>query len=368
MARAGAPPLPAMFQRIVDEISRWLPWTPTMRVVLLSLEYETSEESQREAFLADFRSRLQLTYRKGLSVPLRLVSGREIDGDSGWGCMLRATQMMLAQCFVLLTLGRDWRYDAERDLAPGSGYLEVVACFLDCPSAPLSLHALVAAGQRLLGKEPSAWFGPTSAAQAAGHCLQAVADGSASSATPGFLRGLRCAVFEDGAIFKETVLELFSGGCSAVVILVCRRLGLDYFNVAEYRPGIESCFSLPEFLGLASGNSASSAHYFVGTHDDCLLFLDPHKTQPALESVEDVSSRGADAGLQASRPLPLRWSRLNPSLCLGFLVKTREEFLGLCEKLSQGPRGDVIEILERRPSYVACAETAAEDGDMVLLG
>lgn len=340
-----------------------------MRVVILGIEYDASSEEKREEFSADFRSRVQLSYRKGFSTPIRLVTGREIDSDAGWGCMLRATQMMLAQCFLALLLGRDWRYEAGRDLAEGSAYLELVSCFLDTPSAPFSLHRLVAAGQRLLGKEPSAWFGPTSAAQAVGHLFGQAASagtGEVPPAAPAFLRGVACVVFEDGAIYKESVLERFSSGSNAVIILLCRRLGLESFNVEAYRAGLEACFELPEFQGLASGNSASSAHFFVGTHEDCLLYLDPHTVRPALESLNDV--RGSpDAGLQPARPHPLRWQRLNPSVCLGFLVRSSEEFLAVCGKLSEGPRGDVAEVLERQPSYAGRAETTAEDGEMVLL-
>jgi len=333
-----------------------------MRVVMLAVEYDTSDEEKRDAFLADFRSRVQLTYRKGLSTPLKLVSGREINSDSGWGCMLRVMQMMLAQCLVTLVLGRDWRYDATADLVDGSAYLELVSCFLDVPAAPFSLHGLVAAGQRLLGKEPSAWFGPTSAARAAGHLLEAAA--APDAAAPGFLRGLACVVFEDGAVFKSCVLERFAEGRGAVIILVCRRLGLEVFNAEEYRAGVESCFDLPEFQGLASGNSASSAHFFVGTHGDSLLYLDPHRTQPALESMDDVRS-GAE-GLQAARPFPLGWDRLNPSVCLGFLVRSADEFLALCGKLCEGARGEVFEILDSPPAYSSRTETQAEE-DMVLL-
>lgn len=60
--------------------------------------------------------------------------------------MLRVQQMMLAQCFVDILLGRDWRYSRDRDLAESSAYLDIVSCFLDSPEAPFSLHRLVDAG------------------------------------------------------------------------------------------------------------------------------------------------------------------------------------------------------------------------------
>jgi len=335
---------------------------------MLGIDYDASEEERRTQFLDDFASCVQFTYRKGFATPIRLITGQDITSDAGWGCMLRATQMMLAQCFLSLVLGRDWRYNAERDLAEGSVYVALLSCFLDIPSAPFSIHNLVTAGQQQLGKEPSAWFGPTSAAQSVGHIFGRLASSDESLPLPDSLHGMACAVFVDGAIYQETVLGHFSSGSKAVAILVCRRLGLDAFNVDEYRPGLEACFELPEFQGLASGNSASSAHFFVGTHDDCLLFLDPHRTQPALETVDDIRHGASETGLQGARPLPLRWSRLNASICLCFLVTSPEGFLELCSKLCNAPRSDVIEILEREPCYDGHHEmTATEEGDMVLL-
>jgi len=262
-----------MIQRFMDEFSKWWPWTPTGRAVLLGIEFETSDQSQRENFYEDFRSRIQMTYRSGFSPPMKLVSGSEIYSDTGWGCMLRVMQMMLAQCFANIALGRDWRFDKTRDLREASPYLEIVSCFLDIPEAPFSLHNFVATGQRVLLKEPSAWFGPTSAAQVANRLLEACMEPNADTRfVPAFLRQLRCVVFEDGAIFKASVLEHFEGPTSAeaVIIFVCQRLGLEDFKADLYRPGVESCFSLSEFQGLASGNSTNSAHFFVATHGDSL--------------------------------------------------------------------------------------------------
>jgi len=350
-----------MFQLIVDKLAQCLPWYPSERVLCLGVEYDGSDEIGRKAFLEDFSSRIQLTYRSGFTTPLTLVGGKEINSDSGWGCMLRVTQMALAQCFVSLKFGREWRFDAARDLEPNSDYLQIVSCFLDTPSALLSLHNLVAAGQRLLGKAPSEWFGPTSAARAV--CsLFSDARGDATLAMSPLIRHTGCVAFDDGTIFKESVLQQFAEGCESVILLFCRRLGLDNITI-EHRSGLERCFSLPQFEGLASGNSGSSAHFFVATQGDTLLYLDPHITQPALESVDDV--RGSAGSLRPSRPLPLRWSRLNPSVCLVFLVRSRSDFAQLCEKLSEEPFKEVFEILDRRPEYVERAVVA--EGDFALL-
>lgn len=328
---------------------------------MLSIAYDAKGDAGKDEFLKDFRSRMLLTYRKSLQPVLALADGDHISSDTGWGCMLRVTQMMLAQCFLSILLGREWRFDENTDLADGSSYLAVASCFLDVPTASFSLHRFVLTGQQLLGKKPSSWFGPTSAAQVSARLFS---DAATEESSPSFVRRTACVVSEDGAIYRDLVLEQFESGKDAVILLVCRRLGLDYFNLDDYREGVESCFQLPEFQGLASGNSASSAHFFVATHGDSLIFLDPHSTQPALNSMEDIR---ASLGLRPERPYPLLWSRLNPSICMSFLVRSKEEFNLLCARLAEGPRSHVFEVLDRKPCYEGRLEEDAEDGDMVLL-
>lgn len=344
--------------RIMDEIAKWLPWSQTTTVTMLARTYDATEEG-KAAFIEDFSSRIRLTYRDGLDPPLKLKDGRTLGSDTGWGCMLRAIQMMMAQCFLTYALGRDWRFDASRDLAQGSEYLQVIQCFLDVPNALLSLHQLVTAGQALLGKEVSTWFGPTSSARVAAHLMDRAV------ATPPLLSKLACVVFEDAAIYKSQVLERFAAGADCVIILVCFRLGLDEFNVEIHRPGLQATFGLTEFQGLASGNSNSSAHFFVASHGDSLLFLDPHITQPALRSLEAVVEL---QDLHPDRPFQLHWSRLNPSLCAAFMVNSTEAFSKLCQKLTEAPFSETFEVLDKAPVYSTADQCIDEDGDMMLVG
>ncbi|XP_005737064.1 cysteine protease ATG4C isoform X1 [Pundamilia nyererei] len=161
-----------------------------------------------DAFRRDFASRVWLTYREEFS-PL---PGSTLTSDCGWGCMLRAGQMMLAQGLMLHFLGRDWTWsealtlqpldtetwtttaakrlvaslEASLQGAPGPSvrssspqaqalslgsaeeadahlkemyHRTLVSWFGDSPSTPLGLHRLVRLGLTM-GKQAGDWYGP----------------------------------------------------------------------------------------------------------------------------------------------------------------------------------------------------------------
>lgn len=97
--------------------------------------------------------------------------------DSGWGCMLRTGQSLLANSLVRLYLGREWRKPAiaptestasiVKEIEDYATYVRILSWFMDdpLPHAPFSVHRMALVGKQL-GKEVGEWFGPSTAAGA----------------------------------------------------------------------------------------------------------------------------------------------------------------------------------------------------------
>ena len=145
-------------------------------------------------FLDDCESRLWFTYRSNfapikkssdasmtLSVRLRSLGDQGgFTSDTGWGCMIRSGQTLLANALVMLRLGRGKRLgtfyslngiDSKSDWRRGRRQDEerrLLSLFSDDPNAPFSIHRFVEHGASACGKHPGEWFGPSATAR----CIQ----------------------------------------------------------------------------------------------------------------------------------------------------------------------------------------------------
>lgn len=69
-----------------------------------------------------------------------------------------------------------------------------------------------------------------------------------------------------------------------LLLLVPLRLGLDAIN-PRYAETVQDMFKINHFIG-AIGGRPNAAFYFVGTHDDDILYLDPHRTQTSVGTID----------------------------------------------------------------------------------
>ncbi|KAH0578771.1 hypothetical protein H2248_002968 [Termitomyces sp. 'cryptogamus'] len=70
--------------------------------------------------------------------------------DSGWGCMLRTGQSLLANALVHLHIGRNWRRPSHPiPTADYAMYVQILTWFLDTPApeAPFSVHRMASQGK-----------------------------------------------------------------------------------------------------------------------------------------------------------------------------------------------------------------------------
>lgn len=130
-------------------------------------------------FLDDFESRIWLTYRSNfppipksedpkaastMSFSVRLKSQLSNQNgfttDTGWGCMIRSGQSLLANSLAILTLGRDRRRGTADEQER-----ELLSLFADDPRAPFSIHKFVEHGAAACGTYPGQWFGPSATAK-----------------------------------------------------------------------------------------------------------------------------------------------------------------------------------------------------------
>ncbi|CCF49593.1 hypothetical protein NDA11_005982 [Ustilago hordei] len=248
--------------------------------------------------------------------------------DSGWGCMLRTGQSLLANALINVHLGRSWQRDApplrqqqfleelaglsiadaaekeslqewRQKRARHATYIKILSWFLDDPSpaCPFGVHRMAREGKRL-GKEVGEWFGPSTAS---GAIKQLVSEFPQA--------GIAVELARDGVFYLDEVRAAASASASAasvqsggkarssgaasgsrkgegliwrrpVLILIGIRLGLESVNPIYYE-SVKATFSFPHSVGIAGGRPSSS-YYFMGHQGNSLFYLDPHNVRPAV--------------------------------------------------------------------------------------
>ncbi len=167
-------------------------------------------DSGMEGFLEDFSSRAWFTYRKDFEEfkNSRLVT------DTGWGCMIRSGQMILANALICQKLGRHWRWrtrtrqvltvdDVEEELM----HRKIIRMFGDTNDeavSPLSIHQIMAVAQEAFGKNPGSWFGPSTTA----HLLQKAVSKFQHHE---LLRNLKVYVANDSTVYKQDIKDMCAG-------------------------------------------------------------------------------------------------------------------------------------------------------------
>lgn len=327
----------------------------------------------------DILSRIWITYRKNFSP----IGGTGPTADTGWGCMLRCGQMMMAQCLIVRHLGRGWRW-RKSSYENDKTYMKILRLFQDKRTSYYSIHQIASMGVSE-GKTVGSWFGPNTIAQVLkkisvydewssivthvamdntvieddirtlckSHANKEntqqgsnpVSAGTASAACP-----------SSGDTVKEG-----ASSWSPLLLIIPLRLGLTDIN-SLYFNSLKLCLSLKQSVGIIGGKP-NHAHWFIGTVGDELVYLDPHTTQPVVD-LDEVGSR--DDSYHCPHSSRMKVQQLDPSVALGFFCLNEQEFDDLCNafRSKMVSKTPMFELHRKRPkhwpadSYVAAAAAA----------
>ncbi|RNF05054.1 AUT2/APG4/ATG4 cysteine peptidase [Trypanosoma rangeli] len=250
--------------------------------------------------------------------------------DLFWGCMIRTGQMMLAHVLMRYFTGGGPRIGDEK-LQELRAKAQVLFC--DVPSAPFSIHAITAEGERH-GVKCGEWFGPTPIA----NTLSAL---SASYLAAGG-EGPVVLSFPDRQIFGEQVKELLRES-KHVVLLIPVMLGPHVIS-KKYARFMERCLEMESSVGILGGKSRS-AYFLFGHQGDSVFYLDPHYLQIAFT----LPDRPGELTC-ARRALPA--TSYDTSMTLGFYVSSLASFAIFEEdlaKINAGLTFPLISISAGRP-------------------
>lgn len=290
---------------------------PRVAMQCVSSEVLGDENSSFQSFIQDFTSRLWFTYRREFPA----IPGTNITTDCGWGCMLRSSQMILAQAFVMHFLGRQWRWCTEH--TEGTVYMHrvIAGWFGDKPGdqSPFSLHNLVRRG-RVGGKRAGDWYGPSSVA----YILKDAMEEAGQSGKHRHLAELCIYVAQDCTIYLDDVEALCRAGSTSwrgVILFVPVRLGGERINPA-YVPCIKAMLACNYCIGIIGGRPRHSL-YFLGWQDDKVIYLDPHFCQNAV----DVDPPDFPLhSFHCNQPRKMSFFKIDPSCTIGFYCKTKQDF------------------------------------------
>ncbi|KAL7090425.1 hypothetical protein ACP275_12G040400 [Erythranthe tilingii] len=304
-------------------------------------EESSSDPTQSEgfaAFVEDFSSRVLITYRKGFSP----IGDSKYISDVNWGCMLRSSQMLVAQAFLVHKLGRSWRKSPHKPL--NQTYVEILHLFGDAEDSPCSVHNLLQAG-KAYGLAPGSWVGPYAMCRT----WESLVRNKKEEIDNNGVLSSTMALYvvsgdEDGerggapVVCIEDVLRHcseFGGGqvdWAPILLMVPLVLGLEKVN-PRYLPLLSATFTFPQSLGILGGRPGAST-YIVGVQDEKAFYLDPHEVQQVIDIKRDnLDLDTSSYHCNVVRHIPL--DSIDSSLAIGFYCRDKSDFDDFCARASE---------------------------------
>ena len=176
--------------------------------------------------------------------------------DIGWGCTLRNGQMLLANVFLKHLLPK-WSYKKSYP----KNYYNIISHFRDSPSNIFSIHKFIEKYPKF-DKKAGDWIGPYTLAMLISEFKDTILN----------LYNITYICESSGIID----MSKYNNDNTNYLISIPVRLGLDYIDKSYYS-NIIHLTKLNGFMGLIGGQ-LNKSYYFIGSHCNKLIYLDPHKS------------------------------------------------------------------------------------------
>ncbi|EAL51338.1 peptidase, C54 family protein [Entamoeba histolytica HM-1:IMSS-B] len=235
-------------------------------------------------------SLIYFVYRSNFSA----LPNTSLTSDGGWGCTIRACQMLLANAIIKL-FGSD---NINRKT--------VIHWFLDFYNSecPYSIHSLFTTQIIVSGNPNGSSFLPFSSV------IYALTE----LVNKDFNRAFECHVITNKFLLKSI-------NKPTIVFIP--------FTIPDkFDQRLITIFSFNLFAGMVGG-SKQKAFYFFGIHHNQLLFLDPHFVRPCASSIMKFDEKDYIAKLSDIKSL--RINELERSVVFSFVIHSFQELISLQE-------------------------------------
>ncbi|KAK1788022.1 hypothetical protein P4O66_016496, partial [Electrophorus voltai] len=324
-------PVLAKYENQINVFSEFLEDLPDTNEPVWILGECYNVKTEKSELLSDVHSKLWFTYRKKFSP----IGGTGPSSDTGWGCMLRCGQMILAQALVCQHLGR-----AQMGVGEGKSVGEwygpnTVAQVLKYGKLALfddwnSLAVYVSMDNTVVIEDISKFFYLSWKQCCQGAWPRSGAYGWGESQPSDRSWSGRGRAEEAGPVPYPCSQQ--ARGWRPLLLLIPLRMGINNMNPV-YIQALKECFKMPQSCGVLGGKP-NLAYYFIGFIDDELIYLDPHTTQLAVDSETGTPVDDQSYHCQRS-PHRMKITSLEPSVALGFFCRSEEDFDGWCSQVQQ---------------------------------
>lgn len=309
-------------------------------VVFLGRSYSTNKDANGQSigfedFCSDYYSRLWITYRTDFSP----ILNTETTTDCGWGCMIRTTQMMVAQAIMLNRFGREWRFSRRKrsyvtvhgeetdfDREKVQEWM-ILKLFEDKPSAPLGIHRIIEIAAREKGKKAvGSWYSPSEA----GFIIKKAMTESISPLTGDTAMYISI----DGRVHIRDIEVESKNWMKTLILVIVVRLGVAELNPI-FVPHLMHLFSMESCLGITGGRPDHSS-WFVGYYGDQIIYLDPHVAHEYIPIDMNFNFSTGDSSKKPKKCpersyhcrllSKMHFLDMDPSCALCFRFESREQF------------------------------------------